>query len=292
MKQNISIVGGDLRIVNLAKILAKDGYTINTYGLENSIELNNLENIRINANLEETIKESEIIISSIPLSKNDDEIYSPFSNKKIKLEELIIKIKGKKLIAGGIKNETKEKIEKNNIEVIDLLKYEELTILNTISTAEGALQIAMEETKKTIYNSNVLILGFGRVGKTTANLFKSIGANVYCEARKKEDLAWIKVYRYNAVALEEIDKIINKFDIIINTIPSLIIDKKRLELINKKCIIIDLASAPGGVDFEEAKKQNINSILALALPGKVAPETSAEFIYEILYSILKTEEKI
>ena len=43
----------------------------------------------------------------------------------------------------------------------------------------------------------------------------------------------------------------------------MVLDKKRLEKVKKDCIIIDLASKPGGVDFEVAEKNGIKAILAL-----------------------------
>lgn len=78
-----------------------------------------------------------------------------------------------------------------------------------------------------------------------------------------------------------------KFDIIINNIPTLILDKSRLNLLKKDVLILDLASKPGGVDFEYAKKQNIKTIWALGLPGKVAPVSAAEYIKNVLYHIIE-----
>ena len=286
MVKNITIIGGDLRTVKLAKMLAKDGKLINTYGLENAVELKNVDNIKLNYNIDEAIRNSEIVLGPIPLTKNGTELNSPYSKENIKIEELLKKIKGKKIIAGSAKKEIYDIIQENNIEFIDLMKQEKLVILNTISTAEGALQIAMEETEKTIFQSNVLILGFGRVGKTVANRFNLIGANVFCEARKDSDLAWIKAYGYKPIELKRLDENLNKFDIIINTIPKLVLDEKQINQIKKECLIIDLASAPGGVNFEKAKEKGIKAILALTLPGKVAPTTSAEFIKETLYDVI------
>jgi len=85
----------------------------------------------------------------------------------------------------------------------------------------------------------------------------------------------------------DLDKYLEKFDIIINTIPFQILDKNRLDLLKKDIVIIDLASNPGGVDRKAAKEKNIKLIWALSLPGKVAPVTSAEFIKETLYHALK-----
>lgn len=291
MIQNISIIGGDLRIVKLAELLAKDNFKIKTYAIEEAEELNKIQKIEKCKTLDETIENAEIVIGPIPLSSNNIQINTPFSKKNITLEELAKKIKNKKFIAGNIKKEFYEYNKDNSSEIIDLLEKEELTILNTISTAEGAIQIAMEETIKTLHSSNILILGFGRVGKTLANMLKGIGANVYCEARKNEDLAWIKTYGYEPITLDNLNENLNKFDIIMNTIPSLILKEKEIKYLKKDCLLIDLASSPGGIDIKEAKEKGIKTIWALALPGKVAPLTSAEFIRDTIYNILEKNEK-
>ena len=109
-----------------------------------------------------------------------------------------------------------------------------------------------------------------------------IGAKVYCEARKESDIAWIQAYGYNAIYLEKLNEKLNEFDFIFNTIPCLILDKNNLNLIKKDCLLIDLASKPGGIDFDEADRLHLQTVWALALPGKVAPETAAKYIYEII----------
>ncbi len=55
-----------------------------------------------------------------------------------------------------------------------------------------------------------------------------------------------------------------------------------MQYVKKECLLIDLASKPGGIDQEEAKKQDLKSIWALALPGKVAPVTTAKFIKDTI----------
>ena len=65
------------------------------------------------------------------------------------------------------------------------------------------------------------------------------------------------------------------------------IDEERLNLVKKESIIIDLASNPGGVDRRAAREKGLKVIWALSLPAKVAPLTSAEFIKETIYHVLK-----
>ena len=114
-----------------------------------------------------------------------------------------------------------------------------------------------------------------------------IGEEVSCEARKDSDIAWIKAYGYTPVHLSELEGKLGEYDIIINTIPFLILDENRLNYIKKDCTVIDLSSNPGGVDRKAAREKNLKVIWALSLPGKVAPLTSAQFIQETLYHILK-----
>ena len=286
VKQKIGVIGGDLRIVKLVEMLAKDGYEVITYALEKAESISKLQEVKKCTSIEEFMQETQIIIGSIPLSSNHIDMNTPFSEQNVSLQELANYLEGKTFIAGNIK-ELYELIDTEKTNLIDLLDREELTILNTISTAEGAIQIAMEETNKTIHGSDILVLGYGRVGKILANMLKGIGANVYCEARKNVDLAWIRAYGYTPVRLNELDNTLGKFDIVINTIPAIILDEEKLKKLNKDSLIIDLASNPGGVDRSASKKAGIKTIWALSLPGKVAPLTSAEFIKDTLYNILK-----
>mgnify|MGYP004631381191 FL=1 len=287
MEKSIAVVGGDLRIVKLIEMLVKDGYTVYTYGLEMSEDLQKIEKIEMCPTVTETVKNSKVVVGPIPLSSDRKNLSMPFSNIKLNVDEFISCIAGKTLIAGNIVEETKRKLEQANIQYIDLLKREEFTVLNTIATAEGTIQIAMEETQKTLHGSKVLIMGFGRIGKVLAKMLDGIGAKVYCEARKNEDIAWIKAYGYEPIHLNNLNEHLGEFEIIISTIPFQILDKDRLELVNKDAVIIDLASNPGGVDRKAAKEKDLKLIWALSLPGKVAPLTSAIYIKETLYHVLK-----
>ena len=280
--KNISIIGGDLRIVKLADMLKEDGYDVYTYGLEQARTNNAIEKC---ASIEEVATKSDIIVSSIPLTSDGININTPFSKDKIAISEVAKCIKGKTFIAGRIDEELHQKFSETK--VIDLLKREELTVLNTISTAEGAIQIAMEESTKTLHGSKILIMGFGRVSKILSNMLKGIGAEVYCETRTTVNCAWIKAYGYKPILLDELDNQLNQFDIIINTIPHVILNSEKLKLLKRDCIIIDIASNPGGVDRKAAKELGVKLVWALSLPGRVAPITSAEFIKETLENILK-----
>ena len=183
-------------------------------------------------------------------------------------------------------NERENKM-KNQIGMYDFFEDEKITILNTISTAEGAIAKAIEETEISLENANVLVLGFGRVGKMLANKLNAMNANVHVEARKEKDLAWIEALGYNSVPLTKLDENLCKMDIIFNTVPAMILNKERLILLNRKIVIIDLASKPGGVDFETCKKLKFKASLYSGIPGKIAPKTASEILREYILENLK-----
>ena len=288
MNKKFAVIGGDLRIIKLVKMLAEEGNAVYTFGLEKAEELKENENIIFCEKLSRAIPEDvEVVIGPIPFSSNGVNINAPFSNNEISVRELIHYLNAKILIAGSISPDIYNLANDEYIEIIDIMKREELAVLNTISTAEGAIEIAIANTNKIIHGSNVLILGFGRIGKVLARKMAGLSAKVTCAARKDEDLAWIRAYGHNETNINNLGENLSKYDIIFNTVPHLILTKERLEYVKEDVLLIDLASNPGGIDKKTVKERNLKLIWALALPGKVAPVTTAEFIKDTIYNILK-----
>ncbi len=288
MSTSFSIIGGDLRTIKLAKMLANEGNKIYTYGLEKAEELKDNSNIIFTEKISKAIpKDVEVVIGPIPFTSNGVNINAPFGEKEISIREMIHYLEGKILIAGSISPEIYDMANDEYIEIIDIMKREELAVLNTISTAEGAIEIAISNTNKIIHGSEVLILGFGRIGKVLARKMAGLSAKVTCAARKDEDLAWIRAYGHKETNINALGENLSQYDIILNTVPHLVLNKERLQYVKKDALLIDLASNPGGIDKKEAKELKLKLVWALALPGKVAPVTTAEFIKDTIYNILK-----
>ncbi len=263
----MQLFGGDLRIIKLAKMLAEEKNVVYVYGLEKAEELKEVNNIVFCEKLSQAMQNTEIVIGPIPFSSNGKDINSPFSDKTISIRELMNIINAKILIAGSITPEIYDMANDEYIEIIDIMKREELAVLNTISTAEGAIEIAISNTNKIIHGSQILILGFGRIGKVLAKKMVGLSAIVTCAARKDEDLAWIKAYGYRYTNINTLGDL-SKYDIIINTVPHLILTQEALQKVHSECLLIDLASNPGGIDKKVAKDRGLKLVWALALPRK------------------------
>ena len=287
MKNKFAIIGGDLRIIKLAEMLANEENEIYVYGLEKSEDIKNKANIIQCNSIKKAIQNVEIVIGPIPFSSNGVTLNTPFSEKEITVREMMHAINAKVLIAGGISPEVYGMANDEYIEIIDIMKREELAVLNTIATAEGTIQIAIENTNKILHGSEVLILGFGRIGKVLARKLAGLAVKVTCAARKDEDLAWIQAYGHKATNINTIGENLRQYDIIINTVPHMILNQERLQYLKDDCLLIDLASNPGGIDKKAVKDRKFKFVWALSLPGKVAPTTSAEFIKDTIYNIVK-----
>ncbi len=279
----ITILGGDKRSLELGNLLTKDGNDVLIYGF-NKLEKYKYESI----NLKEVMEYADIIIGPLPFSTDNININAPFSYDEIPVNE-VFKLMSEKqiIICGKLTKEHENELRNRNIKSADYFIREEMQVLNAIPTAEGAIQIAMEEMPITLHNSNVLVLGYGRIGKVLSRMLLGIGAKVYVEARNYSDLAWIKTNGYIPVHQKDLETYLPTMNVVFNTIPQMILNKELLKSVDNNCIIVDLASKPGGVDFEAALAMDIKAISALGLPGKVAPITAARVIKDTIYNILE-----
>ena len=283
-KKCFTVIGGDLRQVKMANSLVRDGHKIKVFGFK---DVEFTDGVEICDNIQNAVKEADVIVLPLPCSLDEQTINTPFYDEKISFKDLFTKVAKNQVITGGKVSEKICTLAKvYNIYVIDYFEREELTVLNAIPTAEGAIQIAMEELPITVHGSKCLVLGFGRIGKVLGKMLLGIGALVTIEARKYEDLAWIKSYGYDGIHLNRLGEVIGNYDVIFNTIPSVILNADLLSRIKEECLVVDLASKPGGVDFEMARDMGIKTIWALSLPGKVAPNTAGDIIKDTIINII------
>lgn len=282
---NIWVVGGDLRQANLARLLAEDGHTVHLYALEHS-SLLPLPNLILSDHLNR-IHYADCVILPLPVCQSSGMVNTPFSSQPLSLSGLLEQLSPKQFLFGGRPDiETITTVQTYGLTLHDYFAREELAVANAVPTAEGALQLAMEQLPITIHGARVLILGFGRVGRITAKCFSALGAKVTVGARKYESLAWASSMGFEGELLSRLSGWLFSYDLIINTVPALLLGQEELKLLRPDCLILDLASAPGGVDLTAANALGINAISALSLPGKVAPASAGRIIRDTIYHML------
>ena len=279
MRPAISILGGDLRQVCLARLLSEDGWMVTTWGLEKGGGDGG-------APLDQAL-EGDILLLPMPVCRNGM-LHLPLTDTELEAERLWARLRYDQLLLGGMTGDLSRRLMADyGLTLLDYYNREETQVANAVPTAEGALQLAMESTDRTLHGSRCLIIGYGRIGRLLADRLLALGAEVTVSARKYGDLAWIEAWGCRGVQTGALTGQLDRFDLIFNTAPALILDGTRLRETREDCVIIDLASAPGGVDLEAAKRLSRRAIPAPGLPGKVAPRTAAAAIRDSVYHILE-----
>ncbi len=287
-KQSFAFIGGDPRQIEVINNFAQDQYNISTYGLENATFQEDSSSIYKCDTLQECVENSDIVILPFPYSSGEETLLTPLSSISVKTNDVLRHMNNKQILfAGRVDKHLSELATLYNVHMIDYGEREELLVHNAIPTAEAAIEIAIKETPFTIHNSNCLILGYGRIGKILAKYLNAFGAKIFVAARKYSDLAWIEANGYIGIPFSDLINHIKDFNIIFNTVPKTILEYQMLSEIQNTALIIDLASKPGGVDYKTAEMLKRNVIQALSLPGKTAPKTAGNIIYQTIKNILE-----
>ncbi|MGI5902480.1 MAG: dipicolinate synthase subunit DpsA [Desulfitobacteriia bacterium] len=279
------VIGGDDREIYLIPELQNLGAEIIGYGLENSPLGNSIEHA---GSFQELIPRADVLI--FPMFGADERglIKAKYSSKPILLNNEILKSvpDGVPLFIGFARPALKKAALSLGITLVEIANRDEVAILNSIPSAEGAIQMAMESTNITIHSSQSFVLGFGKCGTTLVRMLHALGAKVTAVARKPKDLARAVEIGVRALSFEELEEKIGEAEIIFNTVPNHILTKELIDKMARDVVIIDLASIPGGTDFEYAQMLGIKAQLAPGLPGIVAPKTAAQILAKIYPPII------
>lgn len=264
-----------------ARAFEKEGFEVSVCGFSGANMGLNIEN-----DIEKALKNAKYIVLPVPFSRDGENIAAPLSNEPIPLFKVLAAAEDGAYIFGGMM------IEKllARARTADYYKREEFAILNAVPTAEGAVKIVIEETKSAVCGMKIGITGFGKVGKVLAKTLISLGADVTVFARSAKDRAWAKAFFCRAREISTLCEHIGEFDCIFNTVPSRVIGEQELLLVNAEAVIIELASAPYGIDMDCAQKLGVRVRLAPSLPGKEEPKTAGKIIFEIIRDMIEEEK--
>lgn len=278
-RTKFSIIGGDNRYKLLKELFEKDGYAVSIYGNMYTESTDTAETCLLG---------SSAVICPIPITKNEQTI-NLNENFKLTIDELFntMNMQDIKILIGGVLSEKfKEKALSYNITPTDLFSREDVAINNAVPTAEGAVMTAIQESDKVLFKSKTLVIGYGRCGKILVSMLKGIGADVSVTYRNKKDEAYINAYGCSPLSIKDFDINLTQFDFIFNTAPAPVLNKENLKRIRKDTVIIDIAQAPGGIDYSYARKLNLKALYCPGLPGRVAPRSAAEILKAAIIDIV------
>jgi dipicolinate synthase subunit A len=230
-----------------------------------------------------TIPESAVSAQEEYEPGSYDAVLLPVPNTRKYLEAVVNRLKKGQIVYGcNFPLELVEECDKRGIHCIDYMKTEGVAVRNAVATAEGAVAEALADACVTIQGSRCLLTGYGCCGQVLAEKLLSLKAHVTVMERKSGKRAAAKGYGCEAVSFDLPPQKMQEFDYIFNTVPALVLTETLLAHVREDVRIIDIASRPGGVDFDYCQKKGINAKLCLGLPGKYAPKSSAGILLEVI----------
>ena len=200
----------------------------------------------------------------------------PLDAARTPLAELLRAARPGTLALGGMLSvEAKAIAAEAGVELVDYFAREELTIRNAIPTAEGCIGILMKERSRTLWGSSILLTGFGPVGQ-------ALGVRLAALAES---------FGLRSVPIDRLGQIAPAFDTVVNTVPAPVLSEAVLARLRPQSFIVDLASRPGGTDFDAARRLGHRAIHALSLPAACAPETAGEAVAQTVCDMIGQKEE-
>ena len=278
---NIAVIGGDKRQVYLARILAKKCYEVAVYGL---CERVHDERIREATSLKEALKEMDAAVGPVPFIRSG-KITGTYEVPDMNVEMLFDELpENAVFFAGNIPGEVRNYAEGKGVRSYDMMIDELVAARNAVATAEGAVAEAIKRSPVNLTKSRCMVLGYGRCGSVLTRLLKSLLCRVLVSEKDKTRAADAFVLADGIVSEDELTETVGNVDFIFNTVPERILSEERLRHVGQNTWILDIASAPGGVDYRAAEALSVNAVLLPGLPGRYAPASSAEILSDFIES--------
>ncbi len=285
---NVLVLGGDLRYLSIIEHLS-DKYSVDAVGYKNTYINDKVKNVLID-NVDVSIY--DVIIFPINGVMDKNLINCRFNNNPVKLpSDFLVGTKNNVLIFSGISTPNLDNmLSVSNRKCTYLMKDLSVIRENAIPTVEGIIADIIINTEKTIKNSNVLVFGYGNIGNVLVKYLRLLGANVsvaVIENNDKLDLDSIGVDCFYSYDQSDLISHISSTDIIINTVPSTVIDDDNIKYINRNAYVLDISSHPHGINSEVLDELFIKNKIYLGIPGKVAPITSGQILTKKIYEVME-----
>lgn len=263
------ILGGDPRQLTLARILRQEGHEVSLY----------YENTTPAFSLKKAMGDSHIILCPVPFTKDGKTIFSHNQLEGLELETFLRLLdKNHVLFGGNVPAAAVERCGALCVPCFDFMKMEDVACKNSVATAEGAVAEAISLSSMNLHGSRCLVTGWGRCAQALAASLKGMDAHVAIAGRDMKKTSRAYCWGLDIVALEHLDGCIGQYDFIFNTIPAMVIGASLVEHMKTDAVVIDIASAPGGVDFEACRRCGIKARLCPGLPGIYSPMASARIL--------------
>lgn len=160
--------------------------------------------------------------------------------------------------------------------IVNLFGDEALLRENAYLTAEGALCAAMNAARRSLRDLPALVIGWGRIGRALTDLLVALDVPVAVASRQERHRCQAAERGAEAGSTADLAAILPGRKLVFNTAPFMTLDDPALVSADREALLIDLASAPYGIDLGAAWKRGLRAWREPGLPGRYCPDSAAE----------------
>lgn len=283
-----ALVGGDTRSALLARLFLRDGHRVQTWALERAALPAEIPRA---GSLTACVYGADAVVLPVPAERGGL-LNAPLSAQAPAMEELIGALWPEQLLlGGGFSPESARAALREKLRLEDLLRRPDFVTANAALTAECALGLLLRESARALRDENVLVLGYGRIGRLLAQKLLALGAQVTAAARSPWDRAFAAAAGCRALDYGELEGVIGEMGVVVNTVPARVLSSAALCCLEDGALLVELASPPGGFDPVLAGNLGLRVLPAPGLPGKFAPEAAAALMRDAVYAALEEQEE-
>ncbi len=283
-----AVVGGDRRSALLCRLLCRDGHKVLSFALEQAALPEEIPRADC---LQGCIYGADCVVLPTPAEKGGL-LNAPLSAETLPMAEVMNALwKGQLVIGGKFSEASCRTAIRGKLLLEDLMGRADFVTGNAALTAEGALELLLANSERSLWGGRALVTGFGRIGKLLALRLKGLGAEVTVAARHPGDRALARAAGCRALEYAALEGEIGDFDFLVNTVPARVITEAILCCVSPEAVLLELASPPGGFDRSLAENIGLKALAAPGLPGKSAPYSAALLMRDTIYAILRQQEE-
>lgn len=268
----IAVVGGDEREQEIARLAAAEGAQVRAFGFP--WPAGGIEGVSPAGSAAEALTDAHYALFPIPGIAVDGSLFAPEHPEPIvpTSELLGVMAAGATVILGVADPNLRAAAEPHGIAFDEYEHDKELMLLRAPAVVEGALRVAVEHTDVTIHGADVVVVGFGTIGRLLAGTLRALGANVTVAARNPVQRAGAYAIGATPLELGVLAERAGRLDMVFSTVPAAVVGREVLARLPAGALVMDLAAPPGGVDLELARELGHRAVWARGL-GRRAPVT-------------------
>lgn len=279
MFKRILVAGGDERARRLALLLESEGYEVSTIGLISGDEKNADGYI------------AHVVLFPYPFSVKMGSVPT-LTGLTLHPEDVLKTVPDDALIIAGDGLDAYVYAANAAGKRLVFKQYqqsESFLEANADLSAEASVAEAMKPLPVALFDMTALVIGYGFFGRAIAKRMQALGSTVWVAARREQQRLIALSDGMYATDIKGIASIAPGIQMVLNTVPSPVIDDDTLRCFSSDTCLLELASAPYGFDRDAAKRLGLHCEVLPALPARYAPQTAAKALKKIVIQLLSEE---